>query len=276
VERLIAGLIARLPERSKQILLGSPERPSWFANTVHSVMNLLPLRRFPVLQCGGVLKGYRMKIDWNRHRSFVYGTWEPEVVKALSEVVSPGDVTLDIGAHIGFYSLLLARLVGPTGQVIAFEPLPGNFKILAENVELNHCSQVRAINKAVLRRKSTMAITIPHDQPLPGSVSLFTDYGGQTVVVEAVSLDEFVREARVPVNFIKMDVEGAEELVLHGGWRTIESHHPTLMIEIHHSNCEREKHPAVGLLQERRYEVQWVNRWPLTSHLLAKWRGSRP
>ena len=214
-----------------------------------------------------------MRIDWNRYRSFVYGTWEPDVVRTLAKLVSPGDAVLDIGAHIGFYTLLLARLVGPKGQVVAFEPLPGNFEILAENIRLNQCSQVRAINKAVMGSGGKLEVTLSQDEPLPGGTSMLNDHGGQQVAVDAVSLDEFFGSARVPLSLIKMDVEGAEEQVLRGGRKTIESLHPTLVIEVHHFDCQREEHPVLALLRDWHYELRWVNRWALTSHLVAQWKA---
>ncbi|MGC2280676.1 MAG: hypothetical protein WA603_11710, partial [Candidatus Acidiferrales bacterium] len=75
-----------------------------------------------------------MRVDWQIHRSFAYGTWEPEVVQAVQQEVTAGMNVLDLGAQSGFYTLLLSRLVGPEGRVFAFEPLPANFRLLDENV----------------------------------------------------------------------------------------------------------------------------------------------
>jgi len=214
-----------------------------------------------------------MRIDWHNHRAFVYGVWEHEVVKTLSEEVARGSFVIDIGAHIGFYTLLLSKLVGANGKVIAFEPLSTNFRVLEENLRLNRCSQTQAINKAVMDRSYSMMVTLPAMEPFPGSVSLLADYGGDRVKVAAVSLDEFLADIDASVRLIKMDVEGAEEFVLRGARKTIEAFHPTLVMEVHHPEVAPEKHPAVVLLEDWQYKLRWINRWTWTSHLLAKWAG---
>jgi tRNA A58 N-methylase Trm61 len=71
-----------------------------------------------------------MRVDWQIHRSFVYGSWEPEVVGMIKQQVTAGMRVLDLGAQSGFYSLLFSKLVGPQGSVIAFEPLPANYRLL--------------------------------------------------------------------------------------------------------------------------------------------------
>jgi hypothetical protein len=89
----------------------------------------------------GALKGYRMSIDWNRFRSFVYGTWEPEVLGAVTATVKPCMTVIDIGAHIGYYTLLFVKFVGPNGRVVAFEPrLPS----LALSAQYATASQIPA------------------------------------------------------------------------------------------------------------------------------------
>src|ERR1700733_4485215 len=104
-----------IPNRTKEVLLGSASNPSWIADLIHGVLNRVPGEPFPCLPCHGVLSGFHMRVDWSRFRAFVYGTWEPEVVAALTEVIRDGFVAIDVGAHHGFYALLLSRLVGPTG-----------------------------------------------------------------------------------------------------------------------------------------------------------------
>src|SRR5882672_1432078 len=150
MRRVISSVGSILPEVFRRSLLGSESVPSSIANVMHAVLNKLPGKRVTCLPCRGVLSGYRMKIDWNRHRSFIYGTWETAVVDALVDVVHSGNCVVDVGAHIGFYTLLLSKLVGPSGRVLAFEPLMWNFSVLYDNIRLNNCSHVTAINKAVL------------------------------------------------------------------------------------------------------------------------------
>lgn len=274
MQRVIARLGALAPQGLKRRILGSPAHPSWLANGIHFALNRLPAEQFPCLPCGGILRGYRMRLDWQRQRSFIYGTWEPEVVEAMRSVVREGFVALDIGAHIGYYALVLSRLVGTTGRVIAFEPLPPNYKMLEENVRLNGCRQIKTVNQAVLDRTGPLKVTIPGGEPLPGSVSLFADYGTEPIVVDAVSLDDFLRERKGPVHFLKMDVEGAEGLVLRGARETIGLHHPAMVIEVHHFDGRVDINPAVTQLSSWGYAYRWLQRSSLTSHLLATWKGA--
>ena len=102
-----------------------------------------------------------MSIDWNRFRSFVYGTWEPEVLRAVMTTVKPGMTVIDIGAHIGYYTLLFAKCVSPNGQVVAFEPLPVNFELLKRNIQLNELACVQTFSQAVFSRNEEIILTVP-------------------------------------------------------------------------------------------------------------------
>lgn len=211
-----------------------------------------------------------MKIDWHRYRSFVYGTWEPEVVSCLVKNVPARSVALDIGAHIGFYTLLLSKIVGSEGMVYSFEPMPENHRFLRENVELNHCENVRLVQKAVLSKSGVIRATVPGNEPLPGGVSLATDYGTPPIQVESITLDEFAAELKGPIYLLKMDVEGAEHDVLLGGRDMIQKHRPLLMIELHHFEGGPDDHPVLPLLRDWNYGVEWLNRMPETSHIFAR------
>lgn len=269
MRQLVSALESLLPSRARDTLLGSTSDPSWFANSVHTVLNRLPGARVACFPCHGLLQGYQMKIDWQRHRSFLAGTWEPRVVNAIVEIVKPGSHVVDIGAHVGFYTLLLSKLVGSEGVVLAFEPLTWNFSVLIENVKINGCKQVKPINKAVLDRPCKLAANICNDGPLPGSISFSALDEPVGSGVEAVSLDEFIQDKRLVVHFLKIDVEGSESLVLKGAARTIEANHPTMVIEIHHFEGSPQDSPVLLQLKQWGYNTRWLDRENLTSHLLA-------
>jgi FkbM family methyltransferase len=269
VRQIVSTLEALCPRKAKELLLGSPSHPSWFANSVHMVLNQLPGDRVACFPCHSQLQGYRMKIDWQRHRSFLAGTWEPAVVNAVTKVVKPGSYAVDIGAHIGFYTLLLAKLVGRRGRVLAFEPLPWNFSVLAENIKINDCKQVNLINKAVLDRRCELTANMYNEGPLPGSVSFSTADQMDLTRVEAVSLDDILQNDGQAVEFLKVDVEGAELLVLKGAARTIEKNHPAIVIEVHHFESSPDDSPVILQLSEWGYRTRWLDRGQLTSHLLA-------
>ncbi|MGB7283376.1 MAG: FkbM family methyltransferase [Candidatus Acidiferrum sp.] len=210
-----------------------------------------------------------MCVDWGRFRSFIYGTWEPEATGAVTSTVRQGMTVVDIGAHIGYYTLLFAKCVGPSGRVFSFEPLPGNFELLRKNVELNSLSQVRTFNQAVFSCASEITLSVSDDQPNPGSGSAYLEKGVQQFRVSAVSLDGFCGEFLIQPDILKMDVEGAEYEVLRGGKEIINKFQPKLFIELHHFDGNLAAHPVPGLLNSWGYHIHWIERWQLTSYILA-------
>ena len=219
--------------------------------------------------CQGALKGYRSSIDWNRFRSFVYGTWEPEVLRAVMATVEPGMTVIDVGAHIGYYTLLFAKCVGPNGCVVAFEPLPANFELLKRNIQLNDLTYVQTFSRAVFSRDEEIILTVPDDLPHSGDASVYHGSGTKQFRVPAIALDAFCDSAGIRPDILKMDVEGAEYDVLVGAERTISRYRPKLLIELHHFDGKLDAHPVPGLLASWGYRIQWIERSEMTSHILA-------
>lgn len=272
MRRMIVAMSNLVPARIKQIIVGSPSHPSSVANTIRTVLDQVPGEPFPCLPCSGILKGYKMRVDWSRFRAFAYGTWETDVVRALREVVHEGFVAIDIGAHHGYYALILSKLVGARGHVIAFEPMPSNFLILEENIGLNHCSNVEIVNKAVSDLSGRVVAGVRNEGD-SGTFSLLKKDSAQSVTIDVVSLDDFLFGREVPVDFIEIDVEGVESSVLRGARKTIELHHPILLVEIHHFGTHPESNQVPKQLMELGYELKWLVKWRETSHLLATWKG---
>jgi FkbM family methyltransferase len=269
-ESVIPRLLGWVPASLRLALIGHPGNPSRLANIAHNFLNRIPLAESQVFDCHGALKGYRMCVDWTRYRSFVYGTWEPKVVRAVTEIVRPGMTVIDIGAHVGFYSLFFAKCVGTGGRVFAFEPLPGNFALLQKNVRLNQLRNVHVRNQAVFSRTQQITITTSDDQPNPGNGSIHNEAGHEHYRVEAVSMDEFCEEQSLRPDILKMDVEGTEYDVLLGAKETINRCRPNLLIELHHFDGNLAANPVPKLLAAWRYQVQWIERWELTSFVLAR------
>lgn len=275
LNQFLLTLANLVPKRVKRLILGKQEAPSWVANRIHGVLNRAPVERYPCLECSGPLKGYRMRIDWQRYRGFLYGTWEPDVVQSIQNTVREGWVAVDAGAHIGYYTLLLARLVGSAGRVFAFEPMTANFDVLRENISLNGLTQAEAINKAVVNQTGPLQLSLPEQGDLPEGTSVHEFRGVRPVTVDAVALDDFFADRRRRVDFLKMDVEGAEADVLRGARALIETDHPTMEIEIHHFDGHRDRNPVPAMLEEWGYRVDWIDvseAW--TSHVLATWPQS--
>lgn len=270
IERYLVATARWVPKSFRSAILGSPSDPTLFATALHSMLNKLPVDEYPILKCGGPLQGFRMRVDWRNHRSFAYGSWEPEVVEAISRSVSPGMTVLDLGAQSGFFSLLLARLVGPSGSVVAFEPLPANFRVLAENIQLNRLNNVTARPEAVTDYSGTLEFSVPDSSSnlIAGPLSPGEDR--PTILVPAISLDAFAREIDRPIHFIKMDVEGAEGLVLRGASSLLNSCRPTMLIEVHNMDGKSRNHEVIPELEKLGYSIEWLGQLSWTCHILAR------
>jgi FkbM family methyltransferase len=269
--KLIVAAGRRVPLKLRERIIGDAYRPSWASTTIHSFLNRLSSEKYPVLSCGGALKGFRMKLEWARYRCFAYGSWEPELTELVCKTVKSGFTVIDIGAHIGYYTLLFSRLVGPTGHVVAFEPVPKNFEFLSENLKLNSCTNVEPVNRAVLDRREQICIEIPKNDPLPVGVSFANPNIKGDVIVEAVSLDDYLLKRTKRVNFLKVDAEGAEDKVLDGARALIERDHPLIMMEVHHFDGRLETSSVPSRLVSMGYHLEQIDRGYITSHFWAIW-----
>lgn len=143
--------------------------------------------------------------------------YEEGTTQLFQRVIKPGMVVIDAGAHVGYYTLLAARHVGPAGKVYAFEPAPANYDLLLRNIQRNEYANVVAVKTALSREvgQATFYLTGLDN----GRHSLFR-HGlpqGGSVVVQTTTLDAFLESEGWPrVGLVKVDVEGAEADVLKG------------------------------------------------------------
>ena len=271
IKRAIIRAGKFIPPSLRNRIIGQSYAPSRFASVIHSILNKLPGEKYPVIACGGLLEGYRMRVEWARYRCFAYGNWEPELRELVKANVRNGSIAVDVGAHIGYYSLLLSRLVGPTGQVYSFEPVPPNFSFLTENLKMNGCANVEAVNRAVLDRQTQIRVDLPEGDPLPIGVSFADASQAGSVKVETVSLDEYLLARTLKVDFLKVDAECAEDMVLTGARRLIARDRPSILMEVHHFDGDREKSPVPRHMREMGYRVNQVAECPVVSHYWAEW-----
>ena len=156
---------------------------------------------------------------------------EKTTTELFNKVVKEGDVVADIGANIGYFTLLSAKIVGKNGKVYSFEPEPRNFGFLKKNIELNDYTWVTANQKAVAEEPGTVKLYLcPYDTGhhtinqyggIKAYKPEFIDNKKDFVEVEKVALDAFFEGVKQPIDVIKMDVEGAELLALSGMYRII-------------------------------------------------------
>jgi FkbM family methyltransferase len=143
------------------------------------------------------------------------GEFEPVQTKLFIESLKKGDVVFDIGANIGYYTILASKQVGPKGQVYAFEPDPNSLELLKKNIKLNECANVQVV-EAALGRKEGDGFLI-QDLSNPGESSLAKDGRSKGLKVTMTTLDAFTKARKIKkVDLIKIDVEGAELDILGG------------------------------------------------------------
>jgi FkbM family methyltransferase len=147
-------------------------------------------------------------------------------------ILRQGDVVLDIGANIGYYALLESKLVGPSGQVYAIEPVSSNYRMLARNIALNDIKNIRTFNLAVGSKMGMENIYVAS----AGNISSLIRREGPTYVrteqVQVVTVDDFVHTQDIQPVLIRMDVEGYEKEIIKGMTQTLQ-HKPKLLIEVH-------------------------------------------
>src|ERR1700722_13409006 len=141
---------------------------------------------------------------------FHFGVWEPEISHLVGQILRPGDVFVDIGANVGYDTLLGSSLVGPQGQVIAIEASPITFAKLKENIALNKSTNIRAVNVAVSDRVGRLDLFDVSERN-SGAATTVAGRGSKVVAsVEALPLTQILTPAEISsVRLIKIDVEGA-------------------------------------------------------------------
>jgi FkbM family methyltransferase len=174
-----------------------------------------------------------------------------------------GDTVIDIGAHIGRYTITSSKQVGKTGKVVAIEADPDNFQLLKRNIALNKLTNVMPLNYAVFSERTRMKL---YEQSASAKYnSLMLARAARTknyVEVEADTLDSILKLNEVnQVNWIKIDVEGAEFEVLKGSTKTLSSENMSLLIEIHNIEDPSHHHNIVDFLQYHNYEITFEQRY---------------
>jgi FkbM family methyltransferase len=209
----------------------SAERLSLPRRFAHAALGCLPSDIvLPIL--GGPLRGRRWLVRSANYSCWL-GTYEHAKQRAFAAEVRPGAVVFDIGAHVGFYALLSAVLSAPGGRVFAFEPSRSNVAQLRRHVALNRVS-VEPIDAAVADRDG--------EARFERGVDSYTGSLGDTgVPVRVVTIDALCEAGRLPKpDLMKIDVEGAEALVVKGASETIRTAGPVIFLAVHSAAARKE------------------------------------
>lgn len=164
---------------------------------------------------------------------FWYGYYEKELGDLIKKILRPGNVFLDIGANIGYFSLLAGNHE-PTAKIIAFEPVGSIFKKLEENISINTVQNIKAVNSGVGDKNEEREIYISAEDNLgmssfqkPGS------YSGKTEMISVITIDEWIKSTALSkIDLIKLDVEGNELAALKGMHKTLQNFKPAVIVEI--------------------------------------------
>ena len=197
-------------------------------------------------QAGERTVSFKMDLDptfpadrWIINADMNHVPYEPDVTAVMFRTIKEGDTVVDVGANVGYFTCMMAALVGPTGKVYSFEPASENLDRLYRNLGVNEFGQVKVVPCAVDAAPRRVELYLSADDS--GGNALW-DPGmwwentksklvASHVTVEAVTLGMQVEER---VSLIKIDTEGAEERVLKGAWAILRGEKPTVIAELSH------------------------------------------
>lgn len=167
------------------------------------------------------------------------GVWEELTTEMFKKVIKEGDTVVDVGANIGYFTLLATRLVSRSGKVYAFEPEPRNYNLLLKNIEVNRYDNIVTVQKAVSNVTETVRLFL--DDKDTGAHTIYQpDTERKFIDVQSVTLDEFFKDKKHPIDVIKMDIEGAEMAALLGMKRIIrENKNLKMFVEFHFPSIRR-------------------------------------
>lgn len=209
-----------------------------------------PLRHRDIRILAGTGAGLRINLHGSA-LAFATGTAERPVQAVLQDHIRAGSTVYDIGANVGFMTLIAARLVGPQGCVLAFEPVPENAAAIRGNVRLNQMSNVDVREVAVAASSGTARLLVSGWSAFSrlDSASIPQDVTRE-LEVKLTSVDELVAGGAPPPDVVKIDVEGAELDVIEGMRTTLREIRPLVVCEMHDRNRD-----YVALMSSIEYDV---------------------
>lgn len=237
-----------LPQRAIDNIIKSPSKS---ARAIGLLDRFAPTGDDEVVFVGtGPIAGLRMRLEPKRQKYFWMGTFEPWVQEALRRHWRSPMQMWDIGAFVGYHTLVMRQLAGPN-CVLAIEPDPASFKKLKQNLELNGFGDVRTLPLVIGEKRGRASLQIIKDGPSMTSARPADD--GE---VAMVSLDDLLELEKAP-GLIKMDIEGAEAGALRGAPRMLTHVRPVWVLEMHGTAGE----DAVEQLRAANYRISKLDAW---------------
>jgi FkbM family methyltransferase len=260
VRDLMSDLVLRLPAPLRSVR-GLP----LIGNIIHRISHwLLPAEEKIWMRIeAGPTKDLWLELNPRTGHSYVRGDAEIVVQRILVERLRSGMVFYDLGANIGLFTLLAARLVGKKGRVISFEPDPVVAARLRRNVERNQFANVTVVEAGVWSSSGSVDFVSAGSNSPDRGIGRFVlgENGDSATPIPCVALDDFAQNAPPP-DAIKCDVEGAEVEAFRGADRLLRTHHPWIVCEIH---SEANEQDARKFLRRLGYRIGSVD----SNHVLA-------
>jgi len=267
MKRLAVGVALALARRLPVGSLRSANQQLHGTAWGRRVLNLIwtSVADEPAVIPRGPLAGWKFAAGGGQP-GYILGASEPDLQGALKERIRAGDVVYDVGANVGFFALLAARLATPTGHVYAFEPVAANVRALQRNLDLNNIRHAEVVQTAVSNSCGTVRMSLGRNQ----ATGHLAEVGDDLVSVQATTIDAFVAAGYRPPNLVKIDVEGAEDLVLEGMRDTLRNYRSVILCELHYAGRNPRRTAVTKILQDVGYSEQLL---PLDggsmSHLLG-------
>ena len=194
------------------------------------------------------------------HALTLYGEWAMDELSLLSQIISPSMCVLDVGAFIGTHSLAFSKFVESTGQVYSFEPRKEIYAVLSENLSLNGCDNVTALNMGLDREQKTLDLQSMDVNELVnfGGLALDSDYCTADSVTYQIDISTIDSLGIKKIDIIKIDVEGMEGDVLNGAIETIARDRPIIFCECNSLNSGDE---VLIFCQTQRFIKLQIFKW---------------
>ncbi|MDQ3883044.1 MAG: FkbM family methyltransferase [Thermoproteota archaeon] len=291
-DKLVVGLLksAYLGTRFfLRLILGRKRRDNIFLKRninfkdfLYSSTKILGVDKALLLEIHVPNHDYHIHCPLNKEDFIVMTKHEEEIIGLFRP--REGDTVVDIGAHMGRYTITSSKSVGGSGRVIAVEAHPYNFRILQHNIRLNKLKNVNAVNWAVYSKRARLKLYLP-DEYLGYTMhhSLMTNYltskyskeiERRFIEVEADTLDNLLKTRGIDeVNWIKIDVEGAEYEVLRGAREILSNNKRiSILVEVHGKDTY---HPTMELLRSNNFNIEFEKTYDNgEKHVLARKLGA--
>lgn len=174
--------------------------------------------------------GHEMYFPEHYRNLLTTGLYDPFETSFYENQIKNGDIVIDIGANIGIFTLLFAKLVGSNGHVYAFEADPTNFEILKKNIEINSYQNTTLENKAIFHKNEKINLFLSPSNPGDHRIYDSND-GRKSIQINSIILDDYILQKKVDVDFVKIDVQGSELSVIQGMKKLLEPNNIKIMME---------------------------------------------